>query len=270
VVGQVTLTNPALPLVHESEMVENDPGRTDIPPVLNGLWWNLAPGRDARIMVANMSPLSVTADVFLDYGGERYPSAPLSFGPHELKVLSIIQLLGEQRASPSEAPEGGITILQRGGVPKLIAQGKVLDSVTGFSTTLHFPSPELEYASALHAVDIPMGRPSKDSPFAGMGYFTPHVVLRNLSSTPQTATVAVEYPSAPGWDSTEGRSATGSDSAPAAPDPSKLTGQAPLAPIVVEGYSTQDISLASLLGALSQRILTPRFASSLAGSLSRS
>ena len=69
VVGQVTLTNPALPLVHESEMVENDPGRTDIPPVLNGLWWNLAPGRDARIMVANMSPLAVAADVFLDYEG---------------------------------------------------------------------------------------------------------------------------------------------------------------------------------------------------------
>jgi hypothetical protein len=70
-------------------------------------------------------------------------------------VLSIIQLLGEQNASPGEAPEGGITILQRGGVPKLIAQGKVLDSVTGFSTTLHFPSPELEYASGLHAVGIP-------------------------------------------------------------------------------------------------------------------
>jgi len=68
-VGQVTLANPALRLVHESEMVENDPGRTDIPSVLNGLWWNLAPGRDARIMVANMSPLAVAADVFLDYEG---------------------------------------------------------------------------------------------------------------------------------------------------------------------------------------------------------
>jgi hypothetical protein len=64
VVGQVTLTNPTLRLVHESAMVENDPRRTVIPPVLNGLWWNhLAPGRDARIMVANMSVVGVTADV---------------------------------------------------------------------------------------------------------------------------------------------------------------------------------------------------------------
>jgi hypothetical protein len=65
----------------------------------------------------------------------------------------------------------------------MIAQGKILDSVTGFSSTLHFPSPELERTSALHADGIPFGKPSKDSPFAGMGYFTPHVVLRNLTGT---------------------------------------------------------------------------------------
>ena len=151
VVGQVTLTNPALRLVHESEMVENDPGRTDIPPILNGLWWNLAPGRDARIMVASMSVMAVTADVYLEYHGQRHPSVPLTFSPHELKVFSVIQLLEQDNVSPSEAPDGGITIMQRGGVPKLIAQGKILDSVTGFSTTLHFPSPDSQPSSTLHA-----------------------------------------------------------------------------------------------------------------------
>lgn len=228
VVGQVTMTNPALRLVHESEMVENDPGRTDIPSILNGVWWNLAAGRDARIMVANMSVMPVTADVYLEYGGQQHASAPLSFNPHELKVLSVIQLLGEQNASPSEAPEGGITIVQRGGVPKLIAQGKILDSVTGFSTTIHFPSPELEHVSAVHASAVPIGTPSKDSPFAGMGYFTPHAVMRNLTATTQTVTVTAEYPTASGWDSTEGRTshaAPGEKPAPpAAPDLSKFTG----------------------------------------------
>jgi hypothetical protein len=66
-----------------------------------------------------------------------------------------------------------------------------------------------------------------------MGYFTPHVVLRNLAASPQTATATVEYPSAPGWDSTEGRTnaAAGSATSGAAaspratPDPSKLTQQ---------------------------------------------
>lgn len=198
VVGQVTLTNPALRLVHESEMVENDPGRTDIPPILNGLWWNLAPGRDARIMVANMSVMAVTADVYLEYHGQRHPSVPLTFSPHELKVFSVIQLLEQDNVSPSEAPDGGITIMQRGGVPKLIAQGKILDSVTGFSTTLHFPSPDSQPSSTLHASGLPVGSPSKDSPFAGMGTFVPHLVARNLLPTPQTLTVTVEYPTKKG------------------------------------------------------------------------
>jgi hypothetical protein len=175
-------------------------------------------------------------------------------------VLSVIQLLGQQNASPSEAPEGGITIVQRGGVPKLIAQGKILDSVTGFSTTLHFPSPELQHASALHAVGIPMGTPSKDSPFAGMGYFTPHVVLRNLTAKSQTVTLTAEYPSAPGWDSTEDRishptpgTKSSEDSPPPAPpDPSKFTGQTALAPIVLPGYSTEDVALDSILGELTE------------------
>ncbi len=53
VAGQLTATNPALRLIHESEMVENDPGRSDIPAALNAVWWGLAGGRDARIMVSN-------------------------------------------------------------------------------------------------------------------------------------------------------------------------------------------------------------------------
>jgi hypothetical protein len=39
VAGQMTVTNPPLSLTHQVDMVENDPGRSDIPPVLNGLWW---------------------------------------------------------------------------------------------------------------------------------------------------------------------------------------------------------------------------------------
>src|SRR5208337_352636 len=244
VAGQVTVSNSALRLVYESEMVENDPGRTDIPSVLNGLWWNLAPGRDARVMVANMSSSPVTADVFLDYQGQRHASAPLAFNPHELKLLSVIGLLGQQQTNPSQAPQGGITIVQQGGVPSLIAQGAMLDPVTGFSTTMNFPPPQLENASALHATGIPIGTPSKDSPFAGMGYFTPHVVVRNLAATPQTAIVTVEYPNAPGWDSTGAASSS----------PSNFTAQLPLAPLTVGAYSAQDVALDSVLGQLPQPI----------------
>ena len=92
-VGQLTITNPANRLVHESEMVANDPGRSDIPPVLNGIWWGLSGGRDARIMVANKSGQAVTADVSLDFAGERHQLAPITFAGHETKVLTVAGIL---------------------------------------------------------------------------------------------------------------------------------------------------------------------------------
>ena len=268
-VGQLTITNPANRLVHESEMVENDPGRSDIPAVLNGIWWGLSGGRDARFMVANMSGQAVTADVFLDFAGERHQVAPTTFAGHETKVLSVAGMLAALNVSASQAPEGGITIIQRGPYPALIAQGRVTDPVTGFSTTLEFPDPARQAASALHASGIPIGTPSKDSPFAGLGSFTPHVIARNLLNTPQTLTVTVEYPKSSTWNSANGPGGSPAPDVrvtgpfkkgdknpnealdhPPNPDPSTLTGQLTLAPLAVGPYSTVDFSVDAVLSQL--------------------
>jgi hypothetical protein len=129
-------------------------------------------------------------------------------------VLSINQLLLSLGVDPAQAPEGGMTIIQAGAHPALIANGKITDPATGFSSTIDFPLPELERASALHASGLPVGVPSKDSPFAGTGDFTPHVIVRNLLGTPQNVTVTVEYPQpAPpvGTDSSASASQTNSE-----------------------------------------------------------
>ena len=264
----MTMSNAALKLVHEAEMVENDPGRSDIPPVLNGLWWNLGAGRDAMAMVSNMSPFPVTADVYLDFQGKRHASAPLDFTPNETKALSITKLLGDLELSPSQAPQGGITIIARGPNPKLVAVGRVLDPATGFSTTLEFPDPALQRTSALHASGIPVGTPPKGSPFADTGNFTPHVVARNLLATPQMVIVTVEYPQAGAlWNSTAGPttgktpptpttgiSETSDGGArptrPPLPDPDMITGRVALAPLSVPPFSTVDFSFDAVLGQL--------------------
>jgi len=157
-------------------------------------------------------------------------------------VLSVIQLLERENVSPSAAPEGGVTIMQRGGVPKLIAQGKILDSVTRFSTTLHFPSLESQPTSTLHAGGLPIGSPGKDSPFAGMGTFVPHLVARNLLPTPQTLTVTVEYPTkrGSGGDSDRKTASTPpSLEAYAATD----AGTVVLPSLTLGPYATQDFAL---------------------------
>jgi hypothetical protein len=271
-VGQMTITNPALRLVHDSEMVENDPGRTDIPAVLDGLWWNISGGRDAQFMVTNMSALRASADVFLDFSGTRHPSVELDFRPHETKTVSITQLLSGLNASPATASEGGITIIQREFQPTLIAQGKVLDPASGFSTTLSFPDPARERANSLHASGLPIGKPTPDSPFARTGYFVPRVVLRNLTGAPQTVTITFEYPKGSTWNSAEapGGSAipkvhavaavsspttnkTNQNSrggAAATISPADLTDQFTLAPLSVGPYSTADFSLDAVMGQL--------------------
>lgn len=195
VVGQITETNPSLGLTHQVEMVENDPGRSDIPAVLNGVWWGLGQGRTATVTVSNSSNTPQFANVYLDFDGSRHAvNPPLSFAPFETKVLDIGQLLATIGESPAGVPQGGITIQQIGPCPALMASGKIIDPATGFSSTIDFPAPERQLASALHSTGVPIGTPSKDSPYAGAGTFIPHVVVRNLSSAAQSVTVTIEYP----------------------------------------------------------------------------
>jgi hypothetical protein len=197
-VGQITMRNPALSLAHESVMVEHDPGRSDIPAELDGLWWGLG-SREARVMVSNTSTSPQTADVYLDFQGQRHPlPAAVRFLPYETKTLEISQLLASLGVSPAQAPEGGITIIQRGIQPALIANGRTIDAATGFSSTIDFPWAAMQKSnvSALHASGLPIGAPSADSPFAGEGTFIPHVVVRNLIGSPQTVSITLEYPQA--------------------------------------------------------------------------
>jgi hypothetical protein len=224
--GQLTVSNPERGLNMEVEMVDNAPGHGLLPKQLNGLWWGIGAGRDARVMVSNTSGNTVEADIFLDFAGERHTSDPLTFKPHETKVLSVSKLLGDLKTSPAAAPEGGMTVIPRGAVPALIAQGKIMDVANGFSTTLDFPLPEVQRSKALHASGVPIGLPSKDSPYAGAGVFIPHVIVRNLTSAPQSVVITLEYPG------------------------EKEPQQTPLPAVALGPYATVDVALDSAFGML--------------------
>jgi len=194
-----------------------------------------------------------------------------------LKTLSVTELLAAQGTGPAEAPDGGITIVGHGLTPSLLAQGNITDPVTGFSTTLRFPGAETQPSSALHASGVPIGTPTADSPFAGMGDFVPHLALRNLLTTPQQATVTVEYPQPPASTNT-GPAATG-NSPPSGSSNAQTTGPqnvttpppqpgdpndhpewgagtgatvgtVTLAPVSVAGQSTVDFSFAAVMNQL--------------------
>jgi hypothetical protein len=241
--GQLTMTNPARKLTMESEMVDNTPGLGLLPKELNALWWGIGGGRDARFMVSNTSGERATADLFLDFLGERHASKPLVFAPHETKVLSITELLGELKFSPAQAPEGGITIVPRGPKPTLIAQGKITDPTAGYSTSLSFLDPSRQHARALHASGVPIGTPSADSPYAGTGMFVPHVIVRNLTGGSQNVTITLEYPVEP-------PPSPPTEEASAELSQQPVTHLATLVPVTLGPYQTADVALDDALGLL--------------------
>lgn len=198
IMGQITVSNASAGLVFESRLAINDPDDSNIPAVLEGLWWSLTPDGEARVMVANTLNSPITADVSLTFSGQRHPTTPINFGPYETKVLSITELLARLNVEAGHISEGGITIAGHSPSPALIATGMTADRESGFSTTMHFPPAGTPDTSSLFAPGVPIGSPSADSPFAFSGTFTPHVVVRNLSSSPQTATVTIEYPGGSG------------------------------------------------------------------------
>ncbi len=170
-------------------------------------------------------------------------------------MLSVTKLITDLNTSPAQAPEGGITIVSHGPRPTLIAQGKIVDPATGFSTTLNFPLPQVQQASALHASGVPIGTPSKGSPFARMGTFIPHVIVRNLLPSPQNVTITIEYPERSGGDSTVAPVSSPAGSGAGGSGAISLhTSQLPLAPLTVAPYNTVDFSLDSALGLLPPRL----------------
>jgi hypothetical protein len=199
--GQITISDPSRGLVFESRVAINDPGDSSIPAVLEGLWWGLTAGRQTKVMVANTCNSPVTADLSLTLRGHHHPSARIVFEPFETKVLSIRELLAKLNIEVDHISEGGITIAGRSSSPALIATGMTADPSSGFSSTIHFLPAGTPRTSTLFAPGVPIGTSSADSPFALTGSFTPHVVVRNLSSLPQTTTITLEYPDAGGFQS---------------------------------------------------------------------
>jgi hypothetical protein len=229
VVGQVTTQNAEKHLVYESRMVENDPGMGGLPSELHGMWWGLGDGREATVAVTNTANESASAGITVELKGKRYQGSRLEFRPYETRLLSVRDLLSEAHIPQSEASEGGVTITFLGpnpAMPSLIAQGRVVDRASGFSTTLNFLSADNLVSNVFDASGVPIGMPSADSPYANMGSFVPHVILRNLADIPQEVTLTLTFPATSG------------------------SQQRSLRPITVDRYSTKDIALSDFFGEL--------------------
>lgn len=200
---------------------ENEFGYSMIPEQLETFWWDLGGSRDAEINVDNIANENVSADLFLDFQGKRHAAPLLRFAPHEMKRISVTQVLAQMGLTAYQAPYGGLSIISHSPSPVLVAQGLLTDTGLAGKAGLIFPLPQMQVASALHATGVPISVPRADSPFAGTGNYTPHLFVRNLLGSEQTVTVTIEYPGETGPQQTV------------------------LDPIKINGYTTQEIRLDS-------------------------
>ncbi|MBZ5535674.1 MAG: hypothetical protein LAO31_06930 [Acidobacteriia bacterium] len=222
-VGQLVISNAATGAAFTSEMFQNQGGSANGPPALNFMWWEFDRGETARIAVTNISGSPVVADIVLEFNGRHRPGSVLYFSAHQTMVLLMSDILDSLGETSGSAPQGGITIVPRGPGSPLIATGLLSNPITESATPLPVAHPDRQFVSAQHAIGIPVGVPSPDSPYVGLGTFEPHVVLRNLAAAPQNVTLTVEYPGNEG------------------------TQQLVLLPFPVEANNTKDVSLASAL-----------------------
>jgi len=160
----------------------------DCPRQLEFLYYPLRDGFSSTLLLVSASPHPLDFVLAIhSRSGQTLIAPSQTIQPQEKLALDLAQVLGKLSADVAGD-------LSEGSIPSLIAQGRITDVASGFSTTLYFPDPALQRVRALHPSGVPIGMPSKDSPYAGTGVYIPRVILRNLVESTQNVVITVEYP----------------------------------------------------------------------------
>jgi hypothetical protein len=67
-------------------------GLNMLPDRLNTLWYDLGGARDVAATVTNITNQPVSADLYLDFAGERHAAPVLRFAPHETNHVSFAEV----------------------------------------------------------------------------------------------------------------------------------------------------------------------------------
>ncbi len=156
---------------------------------LEGLWWSLDRETGARVALSNTLDRPLDVHVSVDSQGRHLPYPLTSLAPHQTAVLNVQDVLKEVGGRADDIGQGGLSVSHDGPAGALIAHGFVFSNKRRFASNLNFVDPAAQPTSLLDGTGLPIGRPT----FAPGESFTPTLFLRNSTSTPQTATVSVQY-----------------------------------------------------------------------------
>ncbi len=185
--AQETVTNQNRSLsfdVHFEEAMEFMSSTVD------GLWWALEDQSDARVFIANTRVTQTIVTPTFYVGGVAHEGEQLVLNGHESDVIDIEKELKKFHVT---ATIGGISLSYTNGPGALATVGVISNEHTGFSTTMRFVDHMMGATASLHGANIMIGKPESNPGFPSTSRFTPHVVLRNVTSQPVQVSGRIRY-----------------------------------------------------------------------------
>jgi hypothetical protein len=157
--------------------------------VIDGMWWKQESEVTGFVSLANTAaePISANVDVSNDQGA-AFARHPVTISPHGMKTIQLKELL------VAPASSGGIRVTYIGNTNDLIINGGLEDQNAGYSAVLPFgPAPAASKISHATIAEIGLMAGAADPmmQFPAGTTFTPYTVLRNVSTSPVTATPTV-------------------------------------------------------------------------------
>lgn len=153
---------------------------------LEGLWWSLDAGSEVRIHFSNATASPVKVTPSLELRGTVYELEPRTLGPHALESLDLRSTLRVLGLPARTLGQGGFTLNHDGSAGAILAYGALLDQHGRYSANLPFVDPQGIATASFDGTGLPVGRPAAGSPFPTEARFSPWLVLRNLTTEPQT------------------------------------------------------------------------------------
>jgi len=160
---------------------------------LEGLWWSVDDKTDALVMLSNTTDQYLAVQMNVDWHGRVIPARSFSLSSHQTMLLGITSLLKQLGIKASGIENGGLSISHNGLPGAVIAHGVVQNKQGRFASNLRFIDPASQKTAVLNGTGLMLAHPALNSVFPSTSFFTPHLVLRNTSPLPQTATVSLQY-----------------------------------------------------------------------------
>ncbi len=160
-------------------------------PSLVSTWWRATPHTEVLFVLQNTSSRSLTVSASVVVDGGRPEGRSFRLPSAAARVVGLRELL-RAGGSDIELPDVGAVRFQvRDGSSSLQGTTLLVDEVTGFSSPLHMQDPSSRRGNEIQMPAVILGQGDPDLGFPPSTFFSPRLLLANLSARPALVTLTL-------------------------------------------------------------------------------